>query len=65
VQIGAKPKPILSPHDFAALPLLPKLIATGVHAFKIEGRLKPPEYVAEVTKTYRQALDHFAGVSVQ
>jgi putative protease len=53
-------KPILSPHDLAALPLLPKLIATGIHAFKIEGRLKPPEYVAEVTKIYRKALDHFA-----
>ena len=63
VQIGAKPKPILSPHDLAALPMLPKLIATGVHAFKIEGRLKPPEYVAEVTKVYREALDHFAVAS--
>jgi putative protease len=56
-QTGTPPKPILSPHDFAALPLLPKLIAAGVHAFKIEGRLKPPEYVAEVTKIYREALD--------
>lgn len=60
VQTSTERKPILSPHDFAALPLLPKLMATGVHAFKIEGRLKPPEYVAEVTRTYRQALDaHF------
>ena len=63
VQTGTKPKPILSPHDFAALPVLPQLIATGVHAFKIEGRLKPPEYVAEVTKIYREAIDHFAGTS--
>ena len=60
-QSDTKRKPILSPHDFAALPILPKLIATGVHAFKIEGRLKPPGYVAEVTKVYREALDHFAG----
>jgi len=58
-QAGTKRKPILSPHDLAALPVLPKLIAAGVHAFKIEGRLKPPEYVAEVTKVYREALDHF------
>jgi len=58
VQTGTKPKPILSPHDLAALPVLPKLIATGVHAFKIEGRLKPPEYVAEVTRVYREAIDH-------
>jgi len=60
---GAERKPILSPHDLAALPLLSKLLATGVHAFKIEGRLKPPEYVAEVTRIYREALDHFARVS--
>jgi len=60
VQTGAKQKFILSPHDLAALPVLENLIATGVHAFKIEGRLKPPEYVAEVTKIYRDALDHFA-----
>ena len=57
---GVEQKPILSPHDLAALPLLPKLIAAGVHAFKIEGRLKPPEYVAEVTRIYRAALEHFA-----
>ena len=60
VQTGTKPRPILSPHDFAALPVLPKLIETGVHAFKIEGRLKPPEYVAEVTRVYREALDSYA-----
>jgi putative protease len=59
MQTSEERKPILSPHDFAALPLLPKLIATGVHAFKIEGRLKPPEYVAEVTRTYRAALDRY------
>jgi putative protease len=56
-------EPILSPHDLAALPLLAKLIATGIHAFKIEGRLKPPEYVAEVTQIYREALDHLAPIS--
>ena len=59
VQTGTKPKPILSPYDLAALPVLPKLIATGVHALKIEGRLKPPEYVAEVTKIYREAIDRW------
>ena len=55
-QAGTKRKPILSPHDFAALPVLSKLIAVGIHALKIEGRLKPPEYVAEVTRIYREAL---------
>jgi len=64
VQTGSERKPILSPHDFAALPLLPKLMTTGVHALKIEGRLKPPEYVAQVTKIYREAIDHFAGIGI-
>ncbi|MDR2115710.1 MAG: U32 family peptidase [Planctomycetaceae bacterium] len=50
-------KQILSPCDLAVLPILPQLLATGIKALKIEGRLKPPEYVAEVTKIYRNALD--------
>jgi len=62
-QAGTERKPILSPHDLAALPVLPKLVSTGVHAFKIEGRLKPPEYVAEVTKVYRESLDHLERIS--
>jgi putative protease len=65
VQTSTKQKPIFSPHDLAALPLLPKLMTSGVHAFKIEGRLKPPEYVAEVTKIYREAIDHFAGSGIE
>ncbi len=48
---------LLSPCDLAALPVLPKLMATGIHALKIEGRLKPPEYVAEATRIYRNAID--------
>ncbi len=47
----------LSPHDLAAYDRLPELIAAGVAAIKIEGRLKPPEYVACVTRHYRTALD--------
>ncbi|MDR0610983.1 MAG: U32 family peptidase [Planctomycetaceae bacterium] len=50
-------KQFLSPCDLAVLPILPQLLATGVNALKIEGRLKPPEYVAEVTRIYRGALD--------
>jgi putative protease len=47
----------LSPHDLAAYDRLPQLIAAGVSALKIEGRLKPPDYVASVTRHYRKALD--------
>ena len=35
---------------------LPELLAAGVSAFKIEGRLKEPEYVALTTRCYRRAL---------
>jgi putative protease len=36
---------------------LPELLAAGVSCFKIEGRLKGPEYVANVVDKYRRALD--------
>ena len=48
---------LLSPQDLAGLELLPDLLRVGVHAFKIEGRLKSPEYVANITRIYRAALD--------
>ncbi|GHT46261.1 collagenase [Planctomycetales bacterium] len=57
--LSGETKQLLSPCDFAALPLLGELIATGINALKIEGRLKPPEYVAEVTRTYRLAIDDY------
>lgn len=48
---------LLSPLDLAGLEALPDLIRAGVAAVKIEGRLKSPEYVANITRVYRQALD--------
>ncbi len=48
---------LLSPQDLAAFALVPELIAAGVSCFKIEGRLKTPEYVANITRHYRQAID--------
>jgi len=48
---------LLSPADLCTLPYLQKLISTGIKSLKIEGRLKSPEYVALVTKKYRQAID--------
>ncbi len=48
---------LLSPQDLAAYALVPQLIAAGVSAFKIEGRLKTAEYVANITSHYRQAID--------
>ncbi|MDP4625954.1 MAG: U32 family peptidase [Akkermansiaceae bacterium] len=51
---------LLSPQDLAAVDLIPELVAAGVKSFKIEGRLKTPEYVAAVTRVYRKALDAVA-----
>jgi putative protease len=48
---------LLSPQDLAGLELLPDLLRAGVSAFKIEGRLKSPEYVANITRIYRAAMD--------
>lgn len=51
---------LLSPQDLSGLPVLAELITTGVSCLKIEGRLKAPEYVANVTQVYRRALDQVA-----
>ncbi|MCZ8514931.1 DUF3656 domain-containing protein [Paenibacillus filicis] len=50
---------LLSPKDLAALELVPELIEAGVTSFKIEGRLKSPEYVANVVGKYRAAIDRY------
>ena len=52
-------KYLLSPRDLNVIELLPELITAGVTSFKIEGRMKRPEYVATVTNIYRQAIDSF------
>ena len=48
---------LLSPQDLSGLDVLPDLMRAGVSSLKIEGRLKSPEYVANITRVYRQALD--------
>lgn len=48
---------IFSPQDLCALERVPELLSAGVRSFKIEGRLKSPEYVAATTRAYRRALD--------
>ena len=54
---------LLSPQDLAAVDLIPDLVRAGVKSFKIEGRLKTPEYVAAVTRVYRKALDACVAVA--
>jgi putative protease len=53
-------KYLLSPQDLAGLEVLPELIRAGVASLKIEGRLKSPEYVANITRIYRTALDQLS-----
>jgi len=48
---------LLSPQDLSGLEVLPDLVRAGVASLKIEGRLKSAEYVANITRVYRQALD--------
>ena len=50
-------KYLLSPQDLAAFALTEQLIEAGIRCFKIEGRLKTPEYVANITRHYREAID--------
>jgi putative protease len=47
---------ILSPKDLNTLPILDKIIASGVRILKIEGRGRSPEYVKNVCETYHNAL---------
>ena len=56
VPLGDK-KYLLSTQDLAGVEVLPELIRAGVASLKIEGRLKTPEYVANITRIYRKALD--------
>ena len=50
---------ILSPKDLNVIDQLPKLLAAGVSSLKIEGRMKRPEYVWLITKTFREAIDAY------
>ena len=50
-------KYLLSPQDLAGFELIPALVEAGVRSLKIEGRLKTPEYVANITRHYREAID--------
>lgn len=50
---------ILSPKDLNVIEQVPQLIEAGVASLKIEGRMKRPEYVYLVVKTYREAIDSY------
>ena len=50
---------IMSSRDMCMIEHIPELIAAGVDAWKIEGRMKSQYYVATVTRIYREAIDRF------
>lgn len=50
---------ILNSRDLCLLPYIPQLINVGVDAFKIEGRMKSPLYIASVASVYRAAIDYY------
>lgn len=56
IPLGEK-RYLLSPQDLCAIDRIPDMVRMGVTSYKIEGRLKSPEYVAAVTAAYRKALD--------
>ena len=47
----------LSLKDLCSLPYVYELMDAGIDSFKIEGRMKSPEYVAGVTAVYRKYMD--------
>lgn len=48
---------LLCPHDYLGIEHLPELVAAGVASLKIEGRMKNPDYVFNVVRVWRRALD--------
>lgn len=52
---------ILSPKDLCMIKHVPELIESGIDAFKIEGRARPADYVATVTRVYRESIDRYEG----
>lgn len=56
VPLGAR-RYLLSPRDLAGVEMLPALMRLGIRSLKIEGRLKSPEYVAAITRIYRDCVD--------
>ena len=45
--------------DMCMLRDIPALIQSGVYSFKIEGRMRPPEFIHRIVSTYRRAIDAY------
>lgn len=50
---------LLSPKDICTLEMIPDLVESGINSFKIEGRMKRPEYAALTSYLYRKYTDKY------
>lgn len=50
---------LLSPRDLCSIDNIEKILQTKIKSLKIEGRMKRKEYVATVTRCYKEAIDNF------
>lgn len=56
-QLDIENQYIMSPRDLKTIHFLNKMIDAGVSVFKIEGRARGPEYVAETVACYSEAIE--------
>ena len=49
-------KYIMSPKDLKTIRFIDRMMAAGVRVFKIEGRARGPEYVYQVVRCYKEAI---------
>lgn len=50
---------VLSPKDLCTIDFIDQLLEAGIHAFKIEGRMRAVEYGKQVISAYREAIDAY------
>lgn len=64
--ISDRDKPfLLSPKDICTLTIIPELVESGIDSFKIEGRMKRPEYSAFVASLYRKYVDLYQSLGAE
>ena len=56
---------LLSPKDMCTLEIIPELVESGIDSFKIEGRMKRPEYSSYVAHLYRKYVDLYSTLGAQ
>lgn len=50
---------VMSPKDLCTIEFIDRLIDSGIHAFKIEGRMRSVEYIKLAVSAYREAIDAY------